>query len=977
MSSRAAPLLFIVLPLAFLPVRTGAQQEQWEAVVIRVQEVVDARALGVRLSQAGFSLAERHREVILTLQETARASQAPLLEDLRAWEQEGRVEAIQPFWIDNLVALRARPEVLEALEEDPRVVRVYPDVTISFPEPLAGLATQPPEGEPEPGIRLMRADSLWNLGLTGRGIVVAIVDLGVDVDHPALVGKWRGLRVPAEQAWFDPHQFTGKPFDDSGISHGTMVTGIAVGGDRDIGVAFDAEWIAANLFEVTPEPGCRFVGCTTLSKIITSLQWVADPDGNPATMADVPDVANNSWGSQEEEIACSDVLDGVLGGLEGAGVVVVFAAGNRGPLEQSVAFPAHLARSGLLAVGSIDSTGGLSVFSGRGPSPCDERVIKPELVGVGQSVRSAVRGEDFGRRDGTSFSTPYVAGLAALLKGFNPELTPEVIRAALIGTARDLGEVGPDDDFGFGLPDAVAALGQLTPPSAPVFRLSGIQVEDVGTGNGDRILDSGETADLVLGLLNLGAPAGSVQGVLTALDQGVEILAATVAFGAIDRFGQAEGRFRVRMPTSVPVGTAFTFALQVFSPSGSGADLTFQVRVGGSPGGGLVTHGAGRVRFTVTNFGRYGFFSGVESIGEGFRFPPLGINRLFHGAVFLAAGPDRVSDGFYQDDDFQPVAPGPFELVSPGRIVQEETISAFDDRIAPSPIGLRVEQETFAEASPPWEDFVVMVYRIINQSGRTVPQLVVGLYFDWDFSGETPSVADLVGWDEERDLGFMFGAEGAGPFVGLHPLGAPALSYRAIRNAETFPEGDEFTDREKFEFMLEGRQVVEVTRALDASHLISVGPLLVAAGDTAIVAFAVLAGEDLEDLQANAEAADGLFQERILPLFSEPPAQPVLTGRLVLFQNFPNPLILGSRAETQIQFEIPEEMGRTPVQVAVYNIRGQLVRELIGGEERGPGLASILWDGTNDRGERVATGVYFYTLEAGGETRVKKLVVLK
>jgi flagellar hook assembly protein FlgD len=110
-------------------------------------------------------------------------------------------------------------------------------------------------------------------------------------------------------------------------------------------------------------------------------------------------------------------------------------------------------------------------------------------------------------------------------------------------------------------------------------------------------------------------------------------------------------------------------------------------------------------------------------------------------------------------------------------------------------------------------------------------------------------------------------------------------------------------------------------------------------------------------------------------LIDEPANPPVMqfpkTFRLA--QNYPNPF----NPSTTIAFDISRDAGTTrPVSLIVYDIRGRRVRNLVD-SELAPGTHTIHWDGLDDQGKPVASGIYFYTLKAGGEKFTRKMTILK
>ena len=144
------------------------------------------------------------------------------------------------------------------------------------------------------------------------------------------------------------------------------------GGVQAIGVAPGAQWIAVKMF--------NDAGVASFSDVHLGFQWILDPDGN-STTDDTPDVVNNSWGFQIPE--CDPEFQPDIDALRAAGIAVVFAAGNSGPIAQSGLSPAN--NSGSLAVGAVDETLRIAPDSSRGPSACDGGTF-PTVVAPGVNV---------------------------------------------------------------------------------------------------------------------------------------------------------------------------------------------------------------------------------------------------------------------------------------------------------------------------------------------------------------------------------------------------------------------------------------------------------------------------------------------------------------------------------------------------------------------------------------------------------------
>jgi len=391
----------------------------------------------------------QHRQALVNaLKDASLSASAPLQGFLRA----RGARSITPLWIANALEVTAGRKVVEAAAAWPGVSNVTLNGTTRLPAYAVAL-----EGAPEWNLAAIRAPELWSRGFTGQGVVIATLDSGVDVLHADLGPKWRG----GANSWFDPYgEHPDLPYDRDG--HGTAVAGILVGGSAGgtaVGVAPDARWIAAKIF--------NDAGVADDLRVHQAFQWLLDPDGDPAT-DDAPDLVNNSWGLEDLPGACVSVFQPDVEALKAAGIAVVFSAGNTGGLPGTSVSPANY--TGSFAAGAVDQAGVVPSFSARGPSACDGAMF-PEVVAPGLNIRTAdlTLGGTFPAASvtvsGTSFSAPHVAGAMALLLSALPGEPVIALEAALQQTATDLGPTGPDNASGSGRIDAVAAYEFLNVPA--------------------------------------------------------------------------------------------------------------------------------------------------------------------------------------------------------------------------------------------------------------------------------------------------------------------------------------------------------------------------------------------------------------------------------------------------------------------------------------------------------------------------------
>ena len=292
------------------------------------------------------------------------------------------------------------------------------------------------------GVDRIDADKVWGSdgvpqtdtgANTGAGVNIAVLDTGIDADHPDLYANVKGgINFVSIPAWkrANPTKWD----DDNG--HGTHVAGTIAAMDNDIGVIGVAPDASLYGVKVLDRSGSGY-----LSDIIAGIDWAKNNNMDIITMS-----LGASLDVLSFETACNNAYD--------AGVVIVAAAGNND--GGAVSWPA--AYSSVIAVSATDSNDNLASYSNKGS--------QVELAAPGSGIYSTYKGGIYGTMSGTSMATPHVTGVAALViaSGTNYRDNPDAVRAQLTFTAEDLGTTGWDASFGYGLIDAENA----TPPATTI-----------------------------------------------------------------------------------------------------------------------------------------------------------------------------------------------------------------------------------------------------------------------------------------------------------------------------------------------------------------------------------------------------------------------------------------------------------------------------------------------------------------------------
>src|SRR5699024_8694922 len=357
-------------------------------VIIHMKDT-DSTSLN-ELDTESLNRTERITKVKEHLQDVADKSQAKILIELDKLSKQDAVSDIQPLWIVNGIAATITKEAYEKLSKRDDVEKISQDETYEVPEPQES-ETKP--RLPEWGLEKVNAPKVWGqYGVDGDGVVVGIMDTGVEGTHEALVSNYRGKDGNHEYSWAD---FSGDGYDEPGAGngHGTHVAGSAGGGGEGepIGVAPGAEWIAAKIFNDG--------GSATTSGIHQAFEWFMAPGGDPEK---APHIVNNSWGNSNTYN--TDFVEDVDAWIA-AGIFPLFAAGNDGPGSETIGAPGSFPES--FTIGSIDVNDQIASTSSRGPVTWDgESYLKPNISAPGVDIYSAWPGNKYNTISGTSMASP-------------------------------------------------------------------------------------------------------------------------------------------------------------------------------------------------------------------------------------------------------------------------------------------------------------------------------------------------------------------------------------------------------------------------------------------------------------------------------------------------------------------------------------------------------------------------------------------
>ncbi|MGW4566422.1 type VII secretion-associated serine protease mycosin [Streptomyces sp. NPDC004561] len=287
------------------------------------------------------------------------------------------------------------------------------------------------------GLSALHLDEAWQT-TKGRGVTVAVLDTGVEADHPDLAGNV----LPAK----DMIGFGARQGDRDWARHGTAMAGIIAGhghgpgrAEGVVGVAPEARILPVRVILEDGDSARTKARTSRGNALADGIRWAADHGA---------DVINLSLGDDSASAHPEPSEDEAVQYALKKGVVVVASAGNGGDKGDHVSYPA--AYPGVIAATAVDRYGTRASFS--------TRRWYAAVSAPGVDVVIADPDHKYYEGWGTSAASAFVSGAAALIKSAHPDLAPAQIKKLLEDTARDAPAGGRDDSRGFGMIDPVAAL---------------------------------------------------------------------------------------------------------------------------------------------------------------------------------------------------------------------------------------------------------------------------------------------------------------------------------------------------------------------------------------------------------------------------------------------------------------------------------------------------------------------------------------
>jgi serine protease AprX len=527
------------------------ENERIEVIVI-MKSHYDREQLNRRADHF-VSRAERREFVVNALKEFAEVSQYDLRHTLSEMERSGMVSAPITLWISNALYFNATKSAIHDLAQRNDIGIIgYAVQRCCLPD---GEEVSPATDlrEITPNVLQVRANQVWDMGYKGEGVVVALIDSGVNYRHVDVADHlWDGGEEFPNHG-YDVFSHDDDPMDEHG--HGSHCAGIICGDGTagyQTGMAPEARLMCVK---------CANANCfCNAANMVEGIQWAVDHGCDLFSMS----LGLLNAGLTERELlrgACEATLD--------AGVVAAIAAGNEGhkldeyPIPRNVRVPGSCpppyldevqsqnpgGKSCTVCVGAVDYNDSAAYFTSHGPVTWRTAgigtanyydypyeygdvskfgLIRPDVCAPGVDIKSLnyLGNHGYINMSGTSMATPCVAGCMALMLSKNNDLTPSEVCQLLEETAVPLAE-GKSNIFGYGRVDVLAAV-EAIPITG--IRYQGYAVNDT-LGNNNRMLNPGESVTLSLTLNNISDTLVSgVSAIMMMEDEHVTVTQDTVVF---------------------------------------------------------------------------------------------------------------------------------------------------------------------------------------------------------------------------------------------------------------------------------------------------------------------------------------------------------------------------------------------------------------------------------------------------------------
>ncbi|MFI5150882.1 MAG: S8 family serine peptidase [Bacteroidia bacterium] len=784
----------------------------------------------------------------------------------------------------------------------------------------------------------------WDLSRGDSSVVIGITDTGTEPTHPDLRGNIkRNLADPIDgidndgDGYIDNYMGWDLGMNDNdptwqGDAHGVHVSGICSAIDSNgigvAGVGFLCKFLPVKIADAT--------GALTMS--YQGITYAADHGVK---------VINCSWGGSFGGSYGQSVIDYATINKD---VLVVAACGNNN-LDQDF-FPSSF--NGVLSVAATTSTDARAGFSNYNYN------VGISAPGNGIYSTYSISGGSYTNLSGTSMASPCVAGVCAIVRSKYPSYNAYQTAARVKQTAFNNYGIGGNSAYagklGTGRVDMKAA---LSAPGAPWVIDTARRVTD----NNDMNFNVGDTLRISATYLNTMSPTVHLKATLTSSSPYVQIQSGVVNLGVIGTMGTANNYpvpFRAKLIGSPALNQQVDFTI-TYTDTLYTASQSFSIFINED----YININVNDVATTITSKSLTGFNDNPnQTQGLGFQYKTYG-NLMYEGGLMVGVSSTKVSNNVRgaTTPSASFVDQQRVQQIVPAVVSNFDASGLYTDAAATSPLPIQVYQKDYAWTSAGNRKFVILQYFIKNTGTAALSNLYAGIFADYDITAATAS-QNKDAFDATNRMGYAWSTSPTphGLYAGTKLLShtGPVTHY-AIDNITGGGGGMDisagFSDANKYLALSTNRAAAGTGTPAgnDVCDVTSTGPFTIAAGDSIQVAFALIAGDSLPDLQTSAGNAQIIYDNLLTSVKDQP--KPVAS-----IISYPNP----ASGTSSVDLNLTEDMN---AELSVYDLQGRKVITLHNGKLHA-GEHHFVLNVAN-----MASGVYAYRLQSDKGVWSERLII--